>query len=129
MPFYEYQCPECGDTFERMLSMSRSDEPQSCPVCNVVGSKLISQCGVIFKGDDWASKNNRIAGQMRDKNNRLGKAQNERKREAPVTSLAPNVDGERVGSWTEAQSLAKSKGKDETTYAPMVAAEQAKKKG
>lgn len=128
MPFYEYKCPACEEAFERMLSMSRYDEPQACPSCGEVAKKVISVVGVIFKGDDWASKNNRIAGQMRDKNKKLSTNQNSRKREAPVATLAPNVDGERVGSWSEAQSLAASKGKDATTYAPKVAAEQALKK-
>lgn len=128
MPFYEYKCPACEEAFERMLSMSRYDEPQACPACGETAKKVISAAEVIFKGDDWASKNGRIARQMADKNSRLGKKQDERKKEAPVSTLAPNVNGERVGSWAEAQSLAKSQGKDASTYAPKVAAEQAAKK-
>lgn len=128
MPIYEYQCPTCEETFDRMLSMSRFDEPQACPSCGGETKKVISAPEVIFKGDDWASKNNRIAGQMRDKNKRLSSRQESRKREAPVTTLAPNVDGERVSSWSEAQKLAESKGKDASTYAPKIAAEQAAKK-
>lgn len=128
MPFYEYRCEACDENFDRMLPMSRSDEAQACPTCSGVTRKLISAPQIIFKGDDWASKNSRIAGQMRDKNKKLSTNQNSRKREAPVATLAPNVDGERVGSWSEAQNLAASKGKDATTYAPKVAAEQALKK-
>ena len=127
MPIYEYQCPACEEVFFGMLTMCRSDEPQSCPTCNGETKRVISAPQIIFKGDDWASKNNRIAGQMRDKNRKLSSRQDARKTEAPVATLAPNVDGERVGSWSEAQKLAESKGKDGSTYAPKIAAEQAKK--
>ena len=41
-------------------------------------------------------------------------------------SLAPNVDGERVDSWSDAQKLAKSKGKSAESYEPLV---QKEKKG
>jgi hypothetical protein len=33
-----------------------------------------------------------------------------------VPSLAPNVDGERTDSWSDATKLAKSKGKDTSGY-------------
>lgn len=131
MPFYEYRCSEadCGHEFEMMLSMSRCDEPQSCPQCgHGPAKKLISQSSVIFKGDDWASKNDRVARQMREKNARLDKRQTERKKEAPVSTLAPNVDGERVSSWADAQKLAASKGKDASSYDSKVKAEQTAKK-
>ena len=128
MPFYDYACLSCEEVFERMLPMSRSDEAQACPTCGKETRKVVCAPEIIFKGDDWASKNNRIAGQMRDKNKKLSTNQNQRKRDAPVATLAPNVGGERVGSWTEAQSLAGSQGKDTTSYAPKVAAEQALKK-
>jgi hypothetical protein len=81
---------------------------------------------VIFKGDGWVSKNLRVAGQMADKNKRLDQKQNERKREAPGVKLAPNVDGERVGSWSEAKKLAESQGKDGSTYNAKIREEIAK---
>lgn len=127
MPFYGYHCDECDESFDRMLPMSRYDEPQTC-ACGSIAKKVVTAPEVIFKGDDWASKNGRIARQMTDKANRQSKRQEERKREGGGVSLAPNVDGERVGSWAEAQSLAKSKGKNTESYAPKVAAEQAAKK-
>jgi len=34
------------------------------------------------------------------------------------------VDGERTGTWAEAQKLAESKGKDTTSYAPLIAKEK-----
>jgi putative FmdB family regulatory protein len=33
MPIYEYVCPSCGHPFEKRVSFSESDEPQTCPVC------------------------------------------------------------------------------------------------
>jgi putative FmdB family regulatory protein len=128
MPFYSYHCDACDLDFDRMLPMSRFDEPQTCDTCSGVAKKVVVAVGVIFKGDDWASKNNRVAGQMREKNARLGKKQDERKRDAPGVTLAPNVNGERVGSWAEAQSLAKSLGKDTASYEPKIRAEQSAKK-
>jgi hypothetical protein len=63
---------------------------------------------------------------MAEKNRRLDQKQAERKREAPGVRLAPNVEGERVGSWSEAKKLAESKGKDGSTYEPMIRKEIAK---
>ena len=51
---------------------------------------------------------------MERKNKVLDQKQNEKKRMMPT--LAPNVDGERVESWTEAKKLAQSKGKETTSY-------------
>jgi hypothetical protein len=53
---------------------------------------------------------------MEKKNQRLDAKQNERKRDAPMVTLAPNVGGERVESWSEASKLAASKGKDTSGY-------------
>jgi putative FmdB family regulatory protein len=32
MPLYEYQCPDCGHVFERLV-LARSAEPPKCPEC------------------------------------------------------------------------------------------------
>lgn len=128
MPFYDYACEPCGETFERMLSISRYDEPQKCEKCGEVARKVVTGCNFNLPGDDWASKNGRIAGQMRAKNARLTTSTNTIKREAPPVKLVPNVDGERVGSWNEAQKLAGSKGKDVASYEPMVKKEKVEAK-
>jgi putative FmdB family regulatory protein len=125
MPTYTYECETCGEGFERILPMSDSDVPQTCD-CGGKGKRTISMPNVIFKGDGWVSKNLRVAGQMAEKNRRLDQKQAERKREAPGVRLAPNVEGERVGSWSEAKKLAESKGKDGSTYEPMIRKEIAK---
>ena len=127
MPFYAYYCDSCEESFDRKLPISRYDEPQTCETCHAVARKMVVPVGVIFKGDDWATKNGRVQGQMRDKANRLAKGQTERKRDGPGVKLVPNVAGERVDTWTEAQKLATSKGKDASTFTPFVAAEKATK--
>lgn len=129
MPTYEYRCESCSHEFERLLRMSQSDEPQACPECGVTPAKrrISLGTGFILSGDGWAGKNIRVAGQMADKNRRLDAKQNEMKRDAPAVTLAPNVNGERVGSWAEAQKLAASKGKDASTYETVVRKERADK--
>ena len=97
--------------------MARHDEPQDCPECGAPNAeKLVSAVGFILRGDGWAGKNNRIKNQMARKNRRLDTKTTEMKMDAPTVSLAPNVDGERVGSWSEAKKLASSKGKETSGY-------------
>jgi len=33
MPLYEYVCPKCGQSFEKLVSFASADRPQSCPSC------------------------------------------------------------------------------------------------
>jgi putative FmdB family regulatory protein len=33
MPFYEYDCTDCGATFERRLRVDERNTPQPCPHC------------------------------------------------------------------------------------------------
>lgn len=126
MPFYSYQCNDCESEFEKLLKFSEYDKPQECPHCNSGNTeKQIVMCSVVFKGDGWCDKNLRIKKQMRAKNKKLDKKQKERW-EGKVT-LAPNVDGERVESWSDAQKLAKSKGKSSGSYDGLVQKEKASK--
>jgi len=125
VPTYEYECPKCNHTFEIILRMAESDTPQKCPNCKTVGTRVITGgAGFILKGDSWAGKNGRVAQQMKRKNRRLDAKQAERKQEAPGLTLAPNVEGERVDSWSEVQKLAKSKGKETTSYEPKIREER-----
>ncbi len=119
MPVYVYACPACPDDsqFEKSLRITESSTPQNCPICGAVGKKLIVGTSFVLKGDGWPGKNISVKGQMAAKNRRLDSKMKERP--APVT-LAPNVDGERTGTWAEAQKLAASKGKDTASYAPLI---------
>lgn len=59
MPFYQYQCKECGHSFEEMLPVDRREEPveAKCPKCGkestveiVIGSILsIWKCSLPTK--------------------------------------------------------------------------------
>lgn len=131
MPFYTYLCEnnDCkSEEYKCLLSMDKHDVPQPCPDCGAEHKKIFRPTtNFILKGDGWAGKNHRIKNQMRKKNERLDVRTNEMKRDQPNVTLAPNVDGERVDSWADAQKLAKSKGKDTKSYEPMVAKEKASK--
>jgi len=98
--------------------MARYREPQNCPNCNEgpVKKLITGGTGFILRGDGWAGKNNRINNQMRQKNRRLNSKQDRMKRDAPSVTLAPNVEGQQVGSWSEASKLAASKGKNTSGY-------------
>lgn len=126
MPTYDYECPKCGTSFDRMLPLAQYDEPQTCD-CGAVATKVISPVNFVLKGDGWVGKDHKIKGQMAEKNRRLDARQAERKRDAPNVTLVPNVEGERVDSWSEAQKLAASKGKSAESYAPKVREEQSKR--
>ena len=126
MPVYEYECGACEGAFEKRLPMSQYDDPQDCPSCGSGNTeRVVSMTNFVLKGDGWTGKNGRISRQMAHKNRRLDRKTNEMKQDAPVVTLAPNVDGERVGSWSEAQKLAASKGKNAASYTDMVRKEKA----
>lgn len=126
---YPYKCSECEHDYECSIPMDDHAIPQPCPKCGAKNVKLFKPTrNFILKGDGWAGKNHRIKQQMRAKNKKLDARTNEMKRDAPSVSLAPNVDGERVDSWSDAQKLAKSKGKSTESYEPHIAKEKESKK-
>lgn len=116
MPTYAYHCENCGHQFEEIIPLSQYKEPQPCPQCETLCSKEMSAVGLNFPGWDWAGKNNRVRNQMRKKNERLTRKQNELKMDGGTYKLTPNVGGEQVDSWAEAAKLAKSKGKKTEGY-------------
>ena len=130
MPAYTYRCKNCQNEY-KLYNVPMSDymKEQPCPECGTLNVKSFQPTrNFILKGDGWAGKNHRIKQQMRAKNKKLDARTNEMKRDAPSVSLAPNVDGERVDSWSEAQKLAKSQGKSTESYEPHIAKEKASKK-
>jgi len=124
MPVYTYKCSQCLEVFDRVLSFSKCGEPQVCE-CGNEANRQLTTVGVILKGDGWPGKNLRVRGQMGQKNRKLVAKSSERIREAPGTTLVPNVDGEEMDTWGEAKKKAASDGKNTSTYDPLVHQEQA----
>lgn len=122
MPIYMYECPECERSFERELPLSDFDKPQGCPKCGVEANQVVVPTNFVLKGDGWPGKGIRVKSQMKDRRRKLGQKQRDHVGSGP--NLQPNVGGERVDSWSEARKLAASKGKDTTSYEPLVRQEQ-----
>lgn len=114
MPTYSYRCL-CGETFEKNVARSECTQPQPCQ-CGESAKRVVGQVAFVQKGDGWVGKNMKIKRQMKAKNARLSARGKEKLRDAPAMTLAPNVDGERVDSWSEAKKLAASQGKATDTY-------------
>ena len=48
MPLYEYRCPDCGQTFDKIVRFSEADKIPVCPHCGESkAQKLISAGAVI----------------------------------------------------------------------------------
>ncbi len=59
MPVYEYQCKKCGNIFDREHAIGEKKKFK-CPECSSIRThKIISQVGVIFKGNGFYSTDNR----------------------------------------------------------------------
>jgi len=119
MPDYAFSCSndECGTGFFVTLPIANRNEPQECPDCGAPADKKIAPgVGGVLRGDVWPGKNIRVKKQMAERRARVGQRENQLKMDGPQFELAPNVEGERVGSWSEAGKLAASKGKDTREY-------------
>lgn len=117
---YDFNCHSCETTFEVSRPMSQAADPAICPDCGKQAARVFTVPGMVFQGDGWASKNERIRGQMARKTARLDKAQESWRHDGPKMTLAPNVEGERTDTWSEAKGLAASKGKDVASYDAMI---------
>jgi len=49
MPLYEFYCPTCEKKFELLRSMSRSDEPATCPSGHEGAERVISVFSALTK--------------------------------------------------------------------------------
>lgn len=54
MPVYEYECTSCGQSFEKLQSVS-ARAPRTCPYCQKTGTvrRLVSAPAFQFKGTGW----------------------------------------------------------------------------
>lgn len=121
MPTYVFECNKCGHGFEVILPMKQYDTPQDCPECSAPDAKRLVTCtNFNLVGDDWPGKSIRVTGQMKKKHENMAPRVAEKKREEPLTTLIPNVEGEVTDSWEDAQKLAASKGKAADSFEPLV---------
>lgn len=118
MPAYNYRCTSCGSEFSATQKVEARKE--STCVCGMLALQTVAVPGFILKGDGWAGKNMTLVKQMSNKNRRLTAKSNDRKMDSPGMTLAPNVNGERVDSWSDAKKLAESKGKDGASYDKLI---------
>lgn len=123
MPTYDYKCEKCGTIVEIVHSIKESPIIlcEKCPEQNM--NRLISKNfgGFVIKGEA-PSKVCREKSYRVKRNAELGVKQLERYGSGPRT--VPNVQGEEVGSWSEASKLAKSKGLNSDSYKPMIEKEK-----
>ena len=123
MPLYEYQCDECGHTFEKIQKFSDPLETE-CPKCGGRVRKLASSPAIQFKGSGWyitdyAKKDS--AGAKGDaKNEAKGDAKGDAKSEAKS-----DAKSESSGSGTSGESSSSSETKSETKAAPAKATKPA----
>lgn len=115
MPTYEYRCNSCGKIQEEVHSI-KSDPEISCDGCGEKPMERLISLNVsgFITGDTeaklWKEKRHR-----HKKNADLSVRQIERYGTGGPR-LTPNVDGQEVGSWSEAKKLAKDKGKNTSSY-------------
>lgn len=60
MPLYEYLCPECETTFERLRPMAQADDPVRCPEGHEGSRRLISVFAVFSR--DASGTSTMVAG-------------------------------------------------------------------
>jgi putative FmdB family regulatory protein len=62
MPTYEYECPACGNTFERFQSIT-AEPVRTCPECGgrKVRRLLGAGAGIIFRGSGFYQTDYRSA--------------------------------------------------------------------
>ena len=67
MPIYEYQCRECGETFETILPVSRRDSPRRRCNCGGVALRLIAtNVGLRFAGSGTHDSDRHKPGEVKD---------------------------------------------------------------
>ena len=54
MPIREFECPHCGDKYEKLLLKNDRQFPYFCETCRCELSQLMSGCSFRLEGDGWA---------------------------------------------------------------------------
>jgi putative FmdB family regulatory protein len=117
MPLYEYQCDECGHTFEKIQKFSDPLE-DTCPKCGGPVRKLMSSPAIQFKGSgfyitDYAKKDSAST--------KFDSGQSD----APKSDAAKG-DGKRGSTETTTSSETKNDTSASKTDAPATASKDAK---
>ena len=48
MPLYEYRCPDCGETFEKIVRFSDADKMPVCPNCGEKNTRKLISAGAVI---------------------------------------------------------------------------------
>jgi predicted nucleic acid-binding Zn ribbon protein len=118
MATFDFKCPECENVQEVWVQrISLADELHPpCEKCGTPTSKTFIAANFtghfVLKGE-WDGKLAREAKYRQKRSEQMAKKQ---KDNVFVPKLQPNVEGERVDSWSDAKKLAKDKGYDTTNY-------------
>ena len=48
MPIYEYQCPGCGQVFDKLMSFSEADKVPVCPHCGDKETRKMITAGAVI---------------------------------------------------------------------------------
>lgn len=52
MPLYEYECPKCGNRFEKIEKVN-APRRQRCPKCKSMAERMQAAPAIQFKGAGW----------------------------------------------------------------------------
>jgi len=112
MPNYDLRCGNCLNETTVNCSMSDRND-QSCTMCNLKMSVLVRSTSFMLKGDNWSGK---LIKETEFRKKRSEVLDRRQRKEHSSPKVAPNVEGEIVGSWKEAKKLASDKGYNTSTY-------------
>lgn len=114
LPTYQMRCQGCGARGDVRLAAS-AKPVAACQQCQgSMEAVLPDRLALVQRGDDWVGRAQKLRGQMAARSARVGRAQEEQRRELP--RLQPNVGGMRTDTWAEAARLARSQGLDASPY-------------
>ncbi|MBA4416968.1 MAG: FmdB family transcriptional regulator [Syntrophus sp. (in: bacteria)] len=106
MPIYEYECDNCGKTFE--IFQKIGDNPlNKCRVCGGALNKLISQCSFHLKGTGW------YVTDYKKPVDTVGNIKHKEKEET-TTETAPSATAEAVSTATKSETKTETKSAEHT---------------
>jgi putative FmdB family regulatory protein len=55
MPIYEYQCPKCGQIFDKLMRFSEADKLPDCPHCGEKETRKMITAGAVIGASTGSS--------------------------------------------------------------------------